>query len=381
MTGRVDVAVIGAGIVGTACAFRLAEAGCSVTVLEREEAPAMGSTGLSAAGVRVQFIEPVNVALSLASIRQYAQFPDWYGADSGYRPVGYLFLVPDDAWDAHLAGVEVQRSLEAPIEVLDVDEALARFLPFDPTGLAGATFGPIDGVVDPNSVTATYLSLARQHGATVRLRSEVTGIAPTGDDWELAIGDDRLTAGNVVNAAGCWAGVVGRLAGIPTPVEPARRMIFLTGPADDRPTTPLTVDSASGLYYRSEGQRLLFGRSNPHEAPGFTTGIDWDWLEPTMEAAMQRFPWFADEELDQRASWYGYYEMTPDHNAILGAATDAPGWIHASGFSGHGVQQAAAVGEVVRDEILHGRSQQIDIDPLRDDRFTDGRTRNERHII
>ncbi len=381
MTEQVDVAVIGGGIVGAACTFRLAEAGRSVTVLEREQSPAMGSTGLSAAGVRVQFVEPVNVALSLASIRQYARFPELYGTDSGYRPVGYLFLVPDEAWDAHLAGVEVQRNLDAPIEVLDIDEALARFLPFDPAGLAGATFGPIDGIVDPNSVTTTYLGLARDHGATVRLRSGVTGIAPHAGGWELAIGDDRLRAGAVVNAAGCWAGEVGRLAGIDTPVTPARRMIFLTGPRQDRPTTPLTVDAASGLYYRSEGERLLFGRSNPDEEPGFATGIDWDWLEPTMEAAMARFPWFADEELDQRASWYGYYEMTPDHNAILGAASGSPTWIHASGFSGHGVQHAAAVGEVVRDELLHGRSRSIDIDPLRDDRFADGHHRSERHII
>lgn len=381
MVQRVDVAVIGGGIVGAACAYRLAEAGRSVTVLEREEAPAMGSTGLSAAGVRVQFVEPVNVALSLASIRQYADFPTRYGADSGYRPVGYLFLVPEAAWEAHLEGVDVQRSVDAPIEVLDLDAALARFLPFDPTGLAGATFGPIDGVVDPNSITTTYLGLARDHGATVRLRSEVTGIAAHGDGWDLAIGDDRLQADRIVNAAGCWAGAVGRLAGIPTPVEPVRRMIFLTGPAEDRPTTPLTVDAATGLYYRSEGPRILFGRSNPDEPPGLATGIDWDWLEPTMEAAMQRFPWFADEELDQRASWYGYYEMTPDHNAVLGAATDAPTWIHAAGFSGHGVQHAAAVGEVVRDEILHGRPRAIDIDPLRDDRFTGGQRRHERHII
>jgi len=381
MPEQVDVAVIGGGIVGAACAFRLAEAGRSVTVLEREESPAMGSTGLSAAGVRVQFVEPVNVALSLASIRQYARFPELYGADSGYRPVGYLFLVPEEAWEAHLEGVEVQRTLDAPIEVLDLDEAMARFLPFDPTGLAGATFGPIDGVVDPDSITTTYLRLARDHGATVRLQSEVTGIAPAADGWELAIGDHRLRAGAVVNAAGCWAGEVGRLAGIQTPVTPARRMIFLTGPRPDRPIAPLTVDAATGFYYRSEGDRLLFGRSNPDEVPGFATGIDWDWLEPTMEAAMARFPWFAGEELDRRASWYGYYEMTPDHNAILGAAGDSPTWIHASGFSGHGVQHAAAVGEVVRDELLHGRSRSIDIDPLRDHRFAEGHRRHERHII
>lgn len=341
----------------------------------------MGSTGLSAAGVRVQFVDPVNVALSLASIREYAAFEERYGVDSGYRPVGYLLLVPADDWDDHLAGVEVQRGLGAPVDVLTVDEVRARFVDLDPTGLAGATFGPIDGVVDPHSITHAYLALARDRGARVWLRSEVTGIASVGDGWELEIGERTLRAGRVVNAAGCWAGEVARLAGLDVPVEPVRRMVYVTAPVAGRTATPLTVDLASGLYYRSEGERLIFGRSNPDEPPGLRTGIDWDWLEPTLTVAVERFPWFADERLDRAASWSGFYEMTPDKNAILGAAAEAPGWVNACGFSGHGVQHAAAVGRAVREEVVEGRAHTIDIDPLRQDRFRAGRQRTERHII
>jgi sarcosine oxidase subunit beta len=376
-----DVAIVGAGIIGASCAHQLAAAGLEVIVLDRNEAPAMGSTGLSAAGVRVQFVEPTNVALSLASIREYAAFEERYGVDSGYRSVGYLLLVPEQGWEEHLHGVEVQRSLEAPVEVLDLDTAQERFAAFDPTGLAGATFGPIDGVVDPYTVTQTYLSVARRHGATVRLRSEVTAIAHVGDRWELTVGGRRLRTGIVVNAAGCWAGEVGRLAGLDVPVEPFRRIIYLTAPAVGRATTPLTVDLSTGLYFRSEGERLLFGRSNPDQAPGFATGMDPDWLEPTLTAAMDRFPWFADEQLDLGASWSGFYEMTPDHNALLGASPDAPGWVDACGFSGHGVQHAAAVGRAIREEIVDGRATTIDIDPLRPERLRSGRHRAERHII
>lgn len=378
----VDVVVVGAGIVGAACAYRLAETGLGVLVLERNEAPAMESTGRSAAGVRVQFVEAVNVALSLESIAEYRGFADRYGSDSGYRPVGYLLLVPEDGWHEHLRGVEVQRAAGAPVEVLTPDDVRRRFLDIQPAGLAGATFGPLDGVVDPHSVTHTYLRLARQHGAEVRLRTEVTAIARDGDRWAVTTrAGTTHRAATVLNAAGCWAGTVAALAGLDLPVEPVRRMIYATRPVQGRATTPLVVDLASGAYFRSEGDRLLFGRSNPREAPGFTAGIDWAWLEPTVEVLVRRFPWFSDESLDRAASWYGFYEVTPDHNAILGAAPHAPGWVDACGFSGHGVQHAPAVARAIREEIVDGRAHSIDIDPLRVTRFSDGQRRSERHII
>lgn len=382
----VDVVVVGAGIVGAVCAAELAVAGLRVAVLEREEAPAMGSTGLSAAGVRVQFVEPTNVALSLASIETYRTFPERHGVDVGYRPVGYLLLVPEADWAGHLGGVAVQHAMGAPVEVLATADARRRFLDFDASGLAGATFGPTDGVVDPYLVTQAHLAIARAHGASVRVRHEVVEVARAGADWSLTVAAPGLAgtvvrAGAVVNAAGCWSGALGRLAGLEVPVTPSRRIIWMTAPRSGRATSPLVVDLGSGVYHRSEGERLLFGRSNPDEVPGFTTGIDWDWLEPTYEAAVARFPWFADEALDQAACWYGYYEMTPDHNAVLGENPRAAGWYDACGFSGHGVQHAPAVGRAIREEIVDGRSHTIDIDPLRLSRFAAGTRRDERHII
>ncbi len=379
--GSVEVAVIGAGIVGAACAYELAAAGLQVAVLEREPVPAACSTGLSAAGVRVQWTDPVNVALSLHSIEVLRGFAAEFGVDSGYRPVGYLFLVPEQDWPDHLAGVEVQRAAGAPVQVLSLDDAARRFAPFDPTGLAGATFGPIDGVVDPHAVTMGYLRRAREHGAQLRLRAEVTRIERGADAWQLLAGGHEVRARVVVNASGAWAGRVGALAGVPVPVEPARRMIWSTAPRRGRATTPLTVDVASGVYFRSEGERLLLGRSNPDEQPGFVTGIDWEFLEPTLACAVARFPWFAQEELDARASWYGYYELTPDHNGIIGASPQVTGWVDASGFSGHGVQQAPAVGRAVREEIVDGRAHSIDIDPLRGGRFATGAHRHDRHVV
>ena len=381
----IGVGIIGAGIMGAACAHELAEAGRRVVVLERAEAPATGSTGHSAAGVRVQFVEPTNVALSLASIRVYADFQRRFGADAGYRPVGYLLLVGTDAWSTHLEGVRVQRELGAPVDVLEVDEAAQRVGGLVVDGLAGATFGPMDGVVDPHGITFGYLDAARALGTTLRLRSEVVALDRDDAGWRVRCqgptGTTTVRAGAVVNAAGAWAGAVGTLAGRHVPVVPMRRMVFMTAGRPGRATTPLTVDLTTGLYYRSEGERLLFGRSNHDEVPGFHDGIDWDWLEPTVEAAVARFPWFVDETFDRGACWAGYYEQTPDENAVLGADPEDPTWLNACGFSGHGVQQAPAVGRAIREELIDGRAHTIPIDPLRADRFLAGRVVTERHII
>jgi sarcosine oxidase subunit beta len=375
-----DAIVIGAGIVGAAIAFRLAERGLRVRVLEAAEAPATGSTGRSAAGVRVQFGREANVRLSWASIEEYRTFEERYGATSGYRPQGYLFLVPEGRWPAHAEGVALQRRLGVPVEVLAPEEAL-RHVPFAPDGVHRATFGPADGVVDPHAIATTYLRLAREAGAALHLATPVASARYAGGAWRVATPAGPFEAPLVVNAAGAWAGRVAASAGLTLPVQPLRRMVFVTGPTPHDHAYPLTIDVASGAYLRSEGRRVLFGRSNPHERPGFREGVDWDWLEPTLQAALGRFPFLADAGLDRRASWWGYYEVTPDHDAILGRHPDADGWIDAAGFSGHGVQHAAMVGRLIAEEAVDGRARSLDLDPLRHARFMSGAAEGETHIV
>jgi sarcosine oxidase subunit beta len=96
---------------------------------------------------------------------------------------------------------------------------------------------------------------------------------------------------------------------------------------------------------------------------------------------MARFPWLEEITLDRRASWWGYYETTPDHSPVLGRPENAEGWVNACGFSGHGVQQAAAVGRVIAEEVALGRAESIDIDEFRIERFGRGAMGSERNIV
>ncbi len=381
MAGRsCDVIVVGAGIVGLAVSFRLAQAGLDVCILEAAAAPATQATARSAAGVRVQFTEPVNVLLSKESIREYRHLAEVVGADSGYRPVGYLFLVPAGEEETYRRALATQARLGVRSQLLSLERA-REIVDFEPRGLAFATWGPDDGVIDPHTTSYGYLQAARRRGAGLFTECELFEARRVSGSWLVRAGCGEFNAPALVNAAGAWAGEVARRAGFELPVEPYRRMVFMTGPLQGARDKPLTVDVASGFYLRGEGERLLMGMSNPEEPAGFREGMDWGWLEPTLQAGLARFPWLERAGLDRRASWWGYYAITPDHNPILGAMPGLEGWYNAVGFSGHGVQHAAAVGRAIAEEVVEGRARTIDIDPLRYERFAGGAGLRERNIV
>jgi sarcosine oxidase subunit beta len=189
-----DVAVIGAGIIGCASAWRLAQRGLRVAVLERESAPATGSTGRSAAGVRLQFSDATNILLSAHSLREYREMPE-----AAFRPIGYLFMVPEEHWPAHRAAVALQRELGAPVQVLSPEQA-THVVPADIRGLGGATWCAQDGIVDPHGICLAYAARARACGAIVMLRAGVEAIDERPDGWVIHAGRERLRAATIVNA-------------------------------------------------------------------------------------------------------------------------------------------------------------------------------------
>lgn len=357
-----DALVLGAGIIGAACAFRLAERGLRV---------------------RVQFSEAVNVRLSWESIQEYRTFGERYGAESGYVPNGYLFLVPAHAWEAHLAGVAVQRRVGAPVEVLS-PEAAQSHVPFVPEGIAGCTYGPADGYIDPVRVLRVYLEEAARRGAQLHLGAAAQRVARTASGWRVTTPVGTFEAPVLVNATGAWAGAVAHLAGLEVPVTPLKRCVYRTrggnGGRGGAPSYPLTVDTASNFWLRGHGETLIFTISNPHQAPGFHEGMDWGWLATVRRVGEARFPWLSALRVDPAGSFWGFYEMTPDGSPILGEMAEAPGWLNACGFSGHGVQQAAAVGRIIAAEAV-GERPFIPVDALRLERFAQPSTLLERHIV
>ncbi|WP_157246774.1 NAD(P)/FAD-dependent oxidoreductase [Nonomuraea typhae] len=366
--GHTDVLVIGAGVIGASSACHLARAGRRVVVAESFAGPAEGSTGRSFASVRGQWAGSLNIELSWRSIQRYRSF----ATDVGYRPTGYLLLVPDAAWAAQQEAVRLQRRHGVPVELLDTGAA-ARITPFDPSGIAGAAWGPADGVVDPHLVTCAFLDLARAAGARVLFRHPVT--AAEADEgtggWRVTAGGRVWLAQHVVNAAGGWAGEAAALAGLSVPVVHSRRNVYATAPDVLRAPLPLTIDVGSGAVVRGEGSRVLFYASRPDQSDGYDVSVDWSWMEPALERVAGRFPWIADLPLDRRGCWAGTYENTPDHAGVLGPDPSAPTWINACGFSGHGLMQAPEIGRLVAEQVVTGAITSLDVTSLRLERFAD----------
>jgi sarcosine oxidase subunit beta len=267
-----------------------------------------------------------------------------------------------------------------PVEVLDVAAAQA-ITPFEPTGIGGITWGPADGVVDPHLATSAYLNLARGAGTEVRFSAPVTDIEPIGSSWHAIVAGRSVRARYVVNAAGGWAGDFAALAGLTVPVVHSRRNIYASAPDALPNAVPMSIDVASGVFVRSEGSRLLFGLANPAEADGYRTDVDWSWMESVLARGVDRFPWLADLPLDRHACWAGTYENTPDHHGILGAHPDAPSWVNACGFSGHGLMQGPQIGRLVAEEIVDGAAHSHDITPLRLGRFTEADRRGRVELV
>jgi sarcosine oxidase subunit beta len=362
-----DVVVVGAGALGASSAYHLARAGLRVVVVDAFAGPAEGSTGRSFASIRAQWADPLNIQLSWRSIEAYRSFPEVHGIDVGYRPSGYLFLVPQIAWGAQLTAVDLQREHGVPVDVLDLPAA-QRLTPFASHGLAGATWGPADGVVDPHLATTAYLQLARSAGTEVLFRHRVTAVG-AGDGWTVTAGGRRFDARYVVNAAGGWAGELAALAGLSAPVVHSRRNIYATAPGALADPVPMTIDIGTGVFVRSEGSRLLFGAARPDQEDGYELAVDWPWLEVVLEQAVDRFPWLADLPLDRAGCWAGTYENTPDHHGVLGEDAAAPGWVNACGFSGHGLMQAPEIGRLVAEQIIDGAITSVDASALRLERF------------
>lgn len=366
----VDVLVIGAGIIGASCAFHVADIGRSVVVVESSSSYAEGSTGRSFASVRAQWSDPVNIALSWRSIERFRDFQRDHGIDVGYRPTGYLFLFPERGWSEHLEAVELQRSFGVPVEILDAAQA-QRLSPFDSTGVVGATWGPQDGQVDPHGATHAFLTLARARGATMHFNAPVSALEANADgSWTVTAGPRTFRAQHIVNAAGGWSAEIAALAGIDVPVVHSRRNVYATAAGSCPTPVPMTIDIAGGTAVRSEGDRLLFyaGR-DPKQHDGYDVSVDFDWMESILEVAVERFPYLADMPLDDRAAWAGTYDMSPDGNAIIGPDPRHSTWIHACGFSGHGVMQAPEVGRIVAECISSGAIQSVDDDTLSIERF------------
>jgi sarcosine oxidase len=388
-----DVVIVGGGIVGSAAAYFLsaeaAFAGRRIVIVECDPSYAEASTARSAGGLRQQFSTPENIAMSQFTLSLLRQLKQLFGpdADVGFREQGYLLLAAEADRALLAENVSLQQGHGADIVLLEPAELTRQFPWLAMEGVAAAGFGRSgEGWLDPPSLAALLRNAARARGVTV-LHDRVTAIEAKGRIAAVVLaGGGRIACGALVNAAGPWAGAVAALAGVPLPVEPRKRYVYVIDcrePPDALHKAPLTVDP-SGVWFRPEGRFFICGKSPEagEEPPARDLdSIDHDFFDSEVWPRLaRRVPAFAAIKVVN--AWAGYYDYnTLDQNAVIGAHPELANLYFANGFSGHGAQQGAAAGRAVAELIAHGRFTSIDLTRLGYDRIAAGRPVLERNVI
>jgi sarcosine oxidase subunit beta len=377
-----EVVIIGGGVMGASTAYHLASRGVkNVLLLEKEQFFGQGATGRCAGGVRYQFSTEINIRLSMISLPMLERFEEEIGQPIDYRQCGYLILLNDPHdLEQFEHNVRLQHSLGIQTKWLEGDEIRKRLPMMNLEDILAGTLNAKDGLVDPNSVVMGYINAANRLGAATMGNIEVTDIHHQAGKI-ISVG---TTAGSidtpvVINAAGPWAGLIGRMAGLDIPITPLRRQMLTTTPLPEIPPDfPFVIDFAQSLYFHREGEGLLTGMSNPNEVPGFDQEVDPGWEITHLDAAARRMPLL--EEAGLLSHWAGLYENTPDAHPIIGS-TPIAGFYICAGFSGHGFMHGPVTGKIMSEIIIDGQASSLDISILDLARFESGRLIQEYNVI
>ena len=389
MSDRADVVVIGGGVVGSSVALHLRELmpRARVVVVERDTTYARASSRLATGGIRQQYASPLNVAMARHSVEFFRGFDHrtlaaGHPTRAWFRERGYLFLADAASAERLARRFELSARAGARVERWTRDEVRACVPGLYVDDVELALFGAEDGYLDPREVLAGFRALAlaagaeTRHGEVVaieRAGGRVAGIRATAADREVAI-----AAPVVVNAAGAWAGRVASLAGLSLPVVPVRQHLFRLRLAEPLARRIPMIFDPDGTHWRlddprfgGDEERLVVGRSRPEESPGENFDCDLSRLHDEMLPTLaRRHP--AAKVSGLAEGWAGLYEMTPDHNALLGEHPALPGFVVAAGFSGHGLMMSPATGRAIGELISAGRCASFDIAGLAPDRFERG---------
>jgi FAD-dependent oxidoreductase domain-containing protein 1 len=386
-----DIVVIGGGVMGSSISYNLVNDGFDGTILVIEKDPSyqFASTALSAGGVREQFSLAENIRISQYGLNIFEHFDEIMEVDGDtahaeFKQRGYLFLANEKNWPILKKNYENQRRLGAHVSLLSIDD-LKKLIPHMKThDLVGGSFGSRDGYLDPHGVMQGFIKKGKSLGVEY-LHEEVTGIEVKAKKIEGVMTDKgtQIGCGIVINAAGPYASVVGKMAGIDLPVEPVRKMAFVFDPKIKFDyDLPLVIDTDGLLYFRHEsGKTILTGRSIPDEPSGFN--FEWDrdyYMDIVWPGVAERVPAFDTARLIR--GWAGLYAMNRiDGNAIIGHFADVKGFYGAVGFSGHGLQQSPGVGKCLSELIQFGKYQTIDLSCFSFDRFRTGKLVFEEEMV
>jgi len=379
MVKHTDIIIVGGGVIGSSIAYNLLNDGYTgeITIFEKDKLYEFASTPRSAGGIRQLFTTAVNVQMGKYAVEKYSTFPEDMAIDNDkaeidFRQNGYLFLVKDEQGMDHLEKqAKLQHGYNINSEILHNEELLKVIPELNLDDIVGGLYSGEDGYLDPYSVMQGYSKKAKEMGANY-IYEEVTEVTKEVDKVSgVKTAEGNIyTAPIVINCAGPWAPALSETVELPLPVIPLKRQIIQFDIAEPlKEMLPLTVDP-TGVYFRHEGSSIISGYSEDVKP-----GIEFSWTRSFFTEFLwpilaNRVPNF--ERAKIQSGWAGIYSHnTIDQNAIIGEHPELKGYMLAVGFSGHGMQQAPAVGKGLSEYIRTGTYENIDFTPLRFERFAE----------
>jgi glycine/D-amino acid oxidase-like deaminating enzyme len=389
---QVDVLIAGGGVMGSACAYflkaRLGFAG-SVAVVEPDPTYRDAASARSASSIRLQFSTPLNIALSRYGMEFLRDAPralarETAAADMGLIEASYLFLATPAGAAVLERQVTIQQRAGVPVTLHDPAALGMRYPWLNVMDIAaGSDCTGGEGWFDGQALLNGLRAAAQAHGATY-LRDRVLRFECVGRELHAAHLERAgpVRCGFAVLSAGARSRDLGRTAGVELPVVARKRCVFVFQCPESIPRCPLLIDP-SGLWFRPDRDRFLCGLPAEPDADVAADDFEIDLAEFEQRhwpLLAHRVPAF--EAVRLCSAWAGHYDYNVfDQNAFLGPVPECPRLLLATGFTGHGIQQAPAVGRALAEHICYGTYRSIDVSELSYARYLEDRPLKEFNVI
>jgi len=353
-----DIVVIGGGMAGASVAAHLAQH-ASVRLLEMEPQPGYHSTGRSAALFAESYGNATVRALTRASRAFFHSPPSSFCSTALLKPRAVL-TIARTGQEAALEGFHASMVPGDEMERPSIGAALELWPLLRPEGLVGAAYTRNSADIEVHELQQSYLRLLLARKGVLSTRSEVIGLERDGATWSVRTAQDTLRARIVVNAAGAWAGQIGRLAGaIDIGLQPLRRTACLI----DQPAGygadkwPMLLDVEEQFYAKPDAGMLLLSPADETltqpcdaQADELDIAVAVDRLEQATTLAVNRVT----------HRWAGLRSFVEDRSPVVGYDPRVPGFFWHAALGGYGIQTAPALSRVAADLVL-GRAMDQDV--------------------